>query len=74
MSDAPPTGPPGRGNASSSSDGSRRPRDATTSEVTQLNVAIPESIHRRLRMRSAATKRPMKELAAEALDAYLPDA
>ena len=62
-------GPPDAGNASPPPDDLPE-----AEETTQLNVAIPESIHRRLRMRSAATKRPMKELAAEALDAYLPDA
>jgi predicted HicB family RNase H-like nuclease len=71
MSDDPSTG---SGNASPPPDGVPSQRGTGTDGTTQLNVAIPESIHRRLRMRSAATKRPMKELAAEALDAYLPNA
>ena len=40
-------------------------------EESQPSVYIPESIHKRLRVKSAETGRPMIELTAEALDEYL---
>ena len=40
-------------------------------EESQLSVYISEGVHRRLRLQSADTGRPMKELTEEALDKYL---
>jgi predicted HicB family RNase H-like nuclease len=74
MSSDNPMGSAAQGTAPKQPDASKLKREVEKEDTTQLNVDIPESIHRRLRMQSAATKRPMKELAAEALDDFLPEA
>jgi hypothetical protein len=58
------------GSAPSHQDASDLKREVGQEE-SQLSVNIPEPIHRQLRVRSAETGRPMKELTAEALDEYL---
>ncbi|ABC46394.1 hypothetical protein [Salinibacter ruber] len=74
MSDDPmgddPMGTASGGDAPTHQDASDLKRDVEQEE-SQLSVYIPESIHKKLRVRSAETGRPMKELTAEALDEYL---
>lgn len=65
-----PMGTAASGDAPTHQDASDLKRDVEQEE-SQLSVYIPESIHKRLRVRSAETGRPMKELTAEALDEYL---
>jgi hypothetical protein len=60
------------GDAPSHQDASDLKREVEQEE-SQLSLYIPESIHQRLRVQSAKTGRPMKELTAEALDEYLND-
>jgi len=52
-------------------DASKLKRRVSQESTTQLNVKIPESLHKRLKIRSVETGREMRELAAEALDSYL---
>lgn len=70
MSKDNPMGTASGGEAPSHQDASDLRRDVEQEE-SQLSLYIPESIHQRLRVQSAKTGRPMKELAATALDEYL---
>lgn len=65
-----PMGTASGGDAPTHQDASDLKRDVEQEE-SQLSVYIPESIHKKLRVRSAETGRPMKELTAEALDEHL---
>jgi predicted GNAT superfamily acetyltransferase len=70
MSDDNPMGTAASGDAPAHQDASDLKREVEQEE-SQLSVYIPESIHKRLRVRSAETGRPMKDLTAEALDEFL---
>jgi hypothetical protein len=70
MSDDNPMGTAASGDAPGHQDASDLKREVEQEE-SQLSVYIPESIHKRLRVKSAETGRPMKELTAEALDEFL---
>jgi predicted HicB family RNase H-like nuclease len=59
-----------QGNASASQGASEPRRDAEP-DTTQLNVEIPTELHRRLKMYSARTGRPMKQVVTEILDMNL---
>lgn len=72
MSNDNPMGTASGGDAPSHQDASDLKREVEQEE-SQLSLYIPESIHQRLRVQSAKTGRPMKELTAEALDEYLND-
>ena len=43
--------------------------DVAQEPTTQLNVEIPESLKRRLRMEKARTGKPIKDIVADVLDA-----
>ena len=70
MSDSSPMGTASGGDAPEHQDASDLKREVEQEE-SQLSVNIPEHIHKRLRVKSAETGRPMKALTAEALDEYL---
>jgi hypothetical protein len=70
MSDDNPMGTASSGSAPEHQDASDLKREVEQEE-SQLSVYIPERIHKRLRVKSAETGRPMKELTAEALDEFL---
>lgn len=70
MSNDNPMGTASGGDAPSHQDASDLKRDVEQEE-SQLSLYIPESVHQRLRVQSAKTGRPMKEITADALDAYL---
>lgn len=70
MSNDNPMGTASGGDAPSHQDASDLKREVEQEE-SQLSLYIPESIHKRLRVQSAETGRPMKDLTAEALDEYL---
>lgn len=65
-----PMGTASGGDAPAHQDASDLKREVEQEE-SQLSVYIPESIHKRLRVKSAETGRPMKEITAEALDEHL---
>lgn len=48
-------------------------RDLAEEETTQLNVEIPVSLHRQLKMRSVETGKEMKEIVRAMLGRYLSD-
>jgi hypothetical protein len=52
-------------------DASKLREEVSEEDRTQLNVDIPESLHKRLKIESVETGREMREIAAEALDQYL---
>jgi predicted HicB family RNase H-like nuclease len=67
------------GSASSGRSPSKQPdaedlkEDVSQEDMAQLNVRIPTSLHRRLKMESVETGRDMQDLAAEAIDRFLSD-
>lgn len=65
-----PMGTASGGDAPAHQDASDLKREVEHEE-SQLSVYIPEPVHKKLRIKSAETGRPMKELTAEALDEYL---
>jgi len=42
-------------------------------DTTQLNVEIPASLHRKLKVKAAETDTPIKDLTTEALHTFLGD-
>lgn len=52
-------------------DASELKRELEEEDTKQLNVEIPESLHKRLKIHSVETGKEMKEIAAAALDSYL---
>lgn len=52
-------------------DASKLKEEVSEEDRTQLNVDIPKSLHKRLKIESIETGREMREIAAEALDTYL---
>lgn len=59
------------GSVSSGQDTSDLEEDVAQEETTQLNVEIPESLHRRLKAHSARTGKPMKRVVRDVLDRNL---
>lgn len=59
------------GSVTSEQDTSGLEEDVSEEETTQLNVEIPESLHRRLKVESARTGKPMKDVVASVLDRNL---
>jgi len=59
------------GSVSSPQDTTDLEADVAEEETTQLNVEIPQSLHRRLKTQSVQTGTPMKELVANVLDRNL---
>lgn len=59
------------GSVSSGQDTSQLQEDVAQEEMTQLNVEIPKSLHRRLKMHSAKTGKDMKDVVQETLDRNL---
>jgi len=59
------------GSVSSGQDTSELQEDVAQEETTQLNVEIPKSLHRRLKMHAAKNGRAIKEVVQEVLDTNL---
>lgn len=59
------------GSVSSTQDTTDLQEDVAEEETTQLNVEIPESLHRRLKMHSTRTGKPMKRVVRDVLDRNL---
>lgn len=73
MSDDNPLGSASTGSAPKKQDASELKREVSEEDRTQLNVEIPESLHKKLKIQSIETGREMRELTAEALRVYLGD-
>lgn len=56
------------GSVSSGQDTSDLQEDVSEEEMTQLNVEIPTSLHRRLKMHAAKHGRAIKEVVRDVLD------
>jgi hypothetical protein len=56
------------GSVSSVQDTAELEEDVSEEPATQLNVEIPQSLHRRLKTKSVQTGTPMKDLVANILD------
>jgi hypothetical protein len=52
-------------------DASKLREEVSEEDRTQLNVDIPQSLHKRLKIESVESGREMREIAAEALDQHL---
>jgi predicted GNAT superfamily acetyltransferase len=48
-------------------------RDVSEEDTRQLNVEVPVSLHRRLKIHSIESGREMKEIVQDVLDQYLGD-
>lgn len=59
------------GSVSSGQDTTDLQEDVSEEEMTQLNVEIPKSLHRRLKMHAAKQGRPIKEVVKDVLDTNL---
>jgi SepF-like predicted cell division protein (DUF552 family) len=59
------------GTVSSQQDTTDLQEDVAQEEMTQLNVEIPKSLHRRLKMHSVKHDQDMKEVVREVLDRNL---
>jgi len=71
MSDDNPLGSASSGSAPEKQDASELKREVSEENRTQLNVDIPESLHKQLKIESIETGREMREIAANALREYL---
>lgn len=69
--DSNPLGSASSGSAPEKQDASDLKREVSKEDRTQLNVDIPESLHKRLKIKSIETGREMREIAAEALRNHL---
>ena len=69
--DSNPLGSASSGSAPKRQDASELKQEVSEEDRTQLNVDIPESLHKRLKIESIETGREMREIAAEALSDYL---
>jgi len=69
--DSSPLGSASTGSAGGQQDASSLRQEMSEEDRRQLNVAIPESLHKRLKIESIESGREMREIAAEALDSYL---
>lgn len=59
------------GSVSSGQDTTDLQDDVSQEEMTQLNVEIPKSLHRRLKMHAAKHGRAIKEVVEDVLDTNL---
>lgn len=59
------------GSVSSGQDTSELQEDVAQEETTQLNVEIPKSLHRRLKMHAAKHGHAIKEVVQDVLDSNL---
>lgn len=59
------------GSVSSGQDTSDLQEDVSQEETTQLNVEIPKTLHRRLKMHAAKHGRAIKEVVRDVLDRNL---
>jgi len=66
-----PFGSASEGSVSSSQDTTELEEDVSREKSTQLNVEIPTSLHRRLKMESVRRDEPMKDVVANILDSNL---
>ncbi|MCS4044659.1 hypothetical protein GGQ00_003119 [Salinibacter ruber] len=71
MADDNPLGSASSGSAPKKQDASELKREVSEEDRTQLNVDIPESLHKDLKIESVETGREMREITAEALRQYL---
>jgi hypothetical protein len=71
MSDDNPLGSASSGSAPEKQDASELKHEVSEENRTQLNVDIPESLHKQLKIESIETGREMREIAANALREYL---
>lgn len=71
MPDDNPLGSASSGSAPEKQDASELKREVSEENRTQLNVDIPESLHKQLKIESIETGREMREIAADALREYL---
>lgn len=71
MADENPLGSASSGSAPKQQDASELKREVSEEDRSQLNVDIPESLHKRLKIESIETGREMRELATEALQEFL---
>ncbi|MFB6280373.1 MAG: hypothetical protein ABEK75_12775 [Salinibacter sp.] len=59
------------GSVSGEQDASNLQESVSEEEMTQLNVEIPRSLHRRLKVHSVQTGKDMKEVVRDVLDRNL---
>jgi predicted GNAT superfamily acetyltransferase len=71
MSDNNPLGSASSGSAPKKQDASDLRREVSEEDRTQLNVEIPESLHKELKIESIESGREMREITADALRDYL---
>jgi len=71
MSDDNPLGSASSGSAPKKQDASDLKREVSEEDRTQLNVEIPESLHKELKIESIESGREMREITADALRDYL---
>lgn len=71
MSDNNPLGSASSGSAPKKQDASDLRREVSDEDRTQLNVEIPESLHKELKIESIESGREMREITADALREYL---
>lgn len=71
MADDNPLGSASSGSAPQKQDASKLKREVSEEDRTQLNVDIPESLHKKLKIESVESGREMREIAADALREYL---
>lgn len=71
MADDNPLGSASSGSAPQRQDASELKREVSEEDRTQLNVDIPESLHKQLKIESVETGREMRQIAADALREYL---
>ena len=71
MSDDNPLGSASSGSAPQKQDASDLKREVSEEDRTQLNVEIPESLHKELKIESIESGREMREITADALREYL---
>jgi len=71
MSDDNPLGSASSGSAPQKQDASDLKREVSEEDRTQLNVEIPESLHKELKIESIESGREMREITADALRDYL---
>jgi len=71
MSDSNPLGSASSGSAPKSQDASDLKREVSEEDRTQLNVEIPEGLHKELKIESVETGQEMREITANALRKYL---
>lgn len=71
MADDNPLGSASSGSAPQKQDASKLKQEVSAEDRTQLNVDIPESLHKQLKIESVESGREMREITAEALRHHL---